>query len=186
MLFKNPPHPILRCKCFGKGAPVSCGVCERPSACPTQSSSPTASFLLSYPSAYPRWSNIHVQAHPWIPGISPGVHLRPSNSYRAMRPAYTFHQQRFYTHRHQHAFSIRAMPFWNKLPALIASASPVQSFMRLLDANWQSLVTEEPLLPASSHGPFRLYTWPQLETHTHMTLFIDHPTLSSTAVFTAH
>ncbi len=99
--------------------------------------------------------------------------------------AYKFHQRRSHNRQRQHAFSMRAIPFWNKLPALIARASPVKSFVTLMDANWQSLFTEEPVLPASTHSPFRLHIWPQLETHTHMNFFIDHPTLPSIAVHTA-
>ncbi len=44
----------------------------------------------------------------------------------------------------QFVFTIRAVPFWNKLPAEIFSASSVKSFKTLLDAHWQSLFPEVP------------------------------------------
>ncbi len=50
--------------------------------------------------------------------------------------AFKFHQQRYYTRRRQFTFTIRAVPFWNKLPAEIVNASSVKSFMALLDAHW--------------------------------------------------
>ncbi len=56
--------------------------------------------------------------------------------------AYKFHQYRCCTRRHQFAFTIRAVPFWNKLPAEIVNASSVKSFKTLLDAHWQSLFPE--------------------------------------------
>ncbi len=56
--------------------------------------------------------------------------------------AYKFHQQRFCTCRHQFAFTIRAVSFFNKLPAEIVNASSVKSFKTLLDAHWQSLFRE--------------------------------------------
>ncbi len=61
-----------------------------------------------------------------------------------------FHQQRCCTHRRQFAFTIRAVPFWNKLPAEI--------FKAFLDAHWQSLFPEVPILPTSSHNPFPQHT----------------------------
>ncbi len=59
--------------------------------------------------------------------------------------AYKFHQQRCCSHRRQLAFTIRAVPFWNKLPAEIANAFSVKSSKALLDAHWQSLFTEVPI-----------------------------------------
>ncbi len=59
--------------------------------------------------------------------------------------AYKFHQQRCCTRRRQFAFTIRAVPFWNKLPAEIINASSVKSFKTLLDAHWQSLFPEVPI-----------------------------------------
>ncbi len=50
--------------------------------------------------------------------------------------AFKFHQQRYGTHRRQFAFTIRAVPFWNKLPAEIVNESWVTSFKALLDARW--------------------------------------------------
>ncbi len=46
--------------------------------------------------------------------------------------AYKFHQQRCCARRRQFAFTIRAVPFWNKLPAEKANASAVKSFNTLL------------------------------------------------------
>ncbi len=59
--------------------------------------------------------------------------------------AYKFHQQRCCTRRRQFEFTIRAVPFWNKLPAEIFNASSVKSFKTLLDAHWQSLFPEVPI-----------------------------------------
>ncbi len=56
--------------------------------------------------------------------------------------AYKLHPQRCCTRRRQFAFTIRAVPFWNKLPAEIVNASSVISFKTLLDAHWQSLFPE--------------------------------------------
>ncbi len=56
-----------------------------------------------------------------------------------------FHQQRCCTRRRQFAFTIRAVPFGNKLPAEIVNASSVKSFKALLDARWQSLFPEVPI-----------------------------------------
>ncbi len=59
--------------------------------------------------------------------------------------AFKFHQQRCCTSRRQFAFTIRVVPFWNKLPAEIVNASSVKSFKALLDARWQSLFPEVPI-----------------------------------------
>ncbi len=59
--------------------------------------------------------------------------------------AYKFRQQRCCTRHRQFAFTIRAVPFWNKLPAEIINASSVKSFKALLDARWQSLFPEVPI-----------------------------------------
>ncbi len=59
--------------------------------------------------------------------------------------AYKLHQQRCCTRRHQCAFTIRAVPFWNILPAEIVNAFSVKSFKTLLDAHWQSLFPEVPI-----------------------------------------
>ncbi len=59
--------------------------------------------------------------------------------------AYKFHQQRCCTRRRQFAFTIRAVPFWNTLPAEIVNASSVKSFKTLLDAHWQPLFPEVPI-----------------------------------------
>ncbi len=55
--------------------------------------------------------------------------------------AFKFHQQR----RRQFAFTIRAVPFRNKLPAEIINASSVKSFKALLDTHWQPLFPEVPI-----------------------------------------
>ncbi len=58
---------------------------------------------------------------------------------------FKFHQQRCCTRRRQFTFTIRAVPFWNKLPAEIVNASSVKSFKALLDARWQSLFPGVPI-----------------------------------------
>ncbi len=50
--------------------------------------------------------------------------------------AYKFHQQ---------SFSIRALPFWNKLWAEKVNSSSVKSFKTLLGAHWQSMFPEVPI-----------------------------------------
>ncbi len=84
--------------------------------------------------------------------------------------AFRFHQQRCCTRRRQFAFTIRAVPFCNKLPAEIVSSSSVKSFKALLDARWQFLFPEVPILPTSSHIPFSQHTSTHAKTHTRMTL----------------
>ncbi len=89
---------------------------------------------------------------------------------------YKFHQQRCCTRRRQFAFTIRAVPFRNKLPAEIVKASSVKSFKTLLDAHWQSLFPE---VSTSSHNPF-----PQ-PTSAHVKNSPRHSTWSFLVVFTA-
>ncbi len=55
------------------------------------------------------------------------------------------HQQRCKTRRRQHAFSARVVPYWNKLPEDIVTATSVETFKSRLDAQWQSLFPEVPL-----------------------------------------
>ncbi len=55
------------------------------------------------------------------------------------------HQQRRKTRRRQHAFSVRVVPYWNKLPEDIVTATYVEAFKFRLDAQWQSLFPEVPL-----------------------------------------
>ncbi len=59
--------------------------------------------------------------------------------------AYKFHQPRCCTRCRQFAFTIRAAPFWNKLPAEIVTAPSMKSIKTLMDAHWQSLFTEVPI-----------------------------------------
>ncbi len=60
--------------------------------------------------------------------------------------AFKIHQQRCKTRRRHHAFSVRVVPYWNKLPEEILDASSVDIFKLQLDARWQSLFTEVPSL----------------------------------------
>ncbi len=83
----------------------------------------------------------------WPLGIPHGVNLRTSNPQRATRHAYKFHQQRSRTRRRQFAFTVRAVPFWNKLPTEIVTAPSMKSFKTLLDAHWQSLFPKVSILP---------------------------------------
>ncbi len=55
------------------------------------------------------------------------------------------HQLQCKTRRRPHAFSVRAVPFWNKLPEEIGNASSVETFKVRLDARRQSLFSEVPL-----------------------------------------
>ncbi len=52
------------------------------------------------------------------------------------------HQQRCKTRRRQHAFSARVVPYLNKLPEDIVTATSVETFKFRLDAQWQSLFPE--------------------------------------------
>ncbi len=55
------------------------------------------------------------------------------------------YQQRCKTRRRQHAFSLRVVPYWNKLPEDIVTATSVETFKFQLDGQWQSLFPEIPL-----------------------------------------
>ncbi len=55
------------------------------------------------------------------------------------------HQQLCKAHRRQHAFSVRVVPYWNKVPEENVTATSVETFKLLLDAQWQSLFPEVPL-----------------------------------------
>ncbi len=59
--------------------------------------------------------------------------------------AYKFHQQRYCTRRRQFAFTIRVVPFWNKLPAEVVNASSVKSLKDTSGAHWQSLFPDVPI-----------------------------------------
>ncbi len=59
--------------------------------------------------------------------------------------AYKLHQQRYCTRGRQFAFTIRAVPFRNKLSTEINNALLVTSFKTLLDAHWQFLFPEVPI-----------------------------------------
>ncbi len=64
---------------------------------------------------------------------------------------FKIHQQRCKTHRRQHAFSVRVVPYWNKLPEEIVTATSVETFKLRLDARWQSLFPEVPRLTRHRH-----------------------------------
>ncbi len=66
---------------------------------------------------------------------------------------FKIHQQRCKTRRHQHAFSVRVDPYWNKLPEEIVNASSVETLKLRLDARWQSLFPEFPLFPVLDNPP---------------------------------
>ncbi len=91
--------------------------------------------------------------------ISNGVHLHPFNPQRATRP-----RQRCCTHRPQYALSIRAIPFWNKVPAKIVNTSSAKSIKALLDPNQPSLFLEVPISLTSSHNQSNLHTLTHLKT----------------------
>ncbi len=58
---------------------------------------------------------------------------------------FKIHQQRCKTRRRQHAFSVRVVPYWNKLSEDIVTATSVGAYKFRLDAQWQSLSPEVPL-----------------------------------------
>ncbi len=96
--------------------------------------------------------------------------------------AYKFHQQWCCTRRRQFEFTIRAVPFWNKLPVEIVNASSAKYFKTRLDAHWRYPSNPPPLTThsLSTHRPTS-------KTHTRMTLpkYPYHPTWSFIVVFTA-
>ncbi len=47
---------------------------------------------------------------------------------------FKIHQQWYKTRRRQHAFSVRVVPYWNKLPEEIENASSVETIELRLDA----------------------------------------------------
>ncbi len=65
------------------------------------------------------------------------------------------HQQWGETRHRQHAFSVRVVPYWNKLPEEIVKASSVEAFKLRVDARWQPFSPEAPLPnwfhPVASH-----------------------------------
>ncbi len=67
------------------------------------------------------------------------------------------HQQRCKTRRRQHAFNIRVVPYWNKMPEEIVNASSVETFKLRLDARWQSLFPEVSLLPIPRYSLLNLF-----------------------------
>ncbi len=66
------------------------------------------------------------------------------------------HQQRCKTRRRQHAFSIRVVPYWNKLSEDIVTTSSVETFKSRLDAQWQSLFPEVP--PRKPYAYYSLFS----------------------------
>ncbi len=59
----------------------------------------------------------HVKEYQWSSKIPHTAHLHPPNTHTRLRGhAYKNHQQGCYTHPHQIAFSVRALPFFNHLP----------------------------------------------------------------------
>ncbi len=59
--------------------------------------------------------------------------------------AFKFHQQRCCTRRRQFAFTIRAVPFWNKLPAEIVNASPKFRFHQLIGLSFSPIGVVSPV-----------------------------------------
>ncbi len=57
---------------------------------------------------------------------------------------FKIHQQRCKTRRHQHAFSVRVLPYWTKLPEEIVTATSVETFKFQLDARCQSVFPNTP------------------------------------------
>ncbi len=55
---------------------------------------------------------------------------------------FKIHQQRCKTRRRSHVFSVRVVPYWNKLPGEIVNASSMETFKLRLDARRQSLFPE--------------------------------------------
>ncbi len=70
------------------------------------------------------------------------------------------------TRRRQHAFIVRVVPYWNKLPEDIVTATSVETLKFRLDAQWQSFFPEFPLSPVPQ------YSLPYL-----FHLFVSHPML---------
>ncbi len=58
---------------------------------------------------------------------------------------FEIHQQRCKTRRRQHAFSVRVVPYWNKLPEEKVTATSMETVKFRLDARWQSLFPGVPL-----------------------------------------
>ncbi len=61
--------------------------------------------------------------------------------------AYKFHKQRGCTRRRRFAFTIPAVPFWNKLSAEIVNASSVKSFKELVQINNREQAEESQATP---------------------------------------
>ncbi len=61
---------------------------------------------------------------------------------------FKIHQQWCKFRHRQHAFSVRVVPYWNKLPEEFVNASSVEIFNLPLDARWQSFFPEVPSNPS--------------------------------------
>ncbi len=57
---------------------------------------------------------------------------------------FKINQQRCKTRRSQHAFSVRVVPYWNKMLEEVVTATSVETFQFRLDSRWQSLFPEVP------------------------------------------
>ncbi len=60
---------------------------------------------------------------------------------------FNIHQRRCKIRRRQHAFSVRVVSYWNKLPEGIVNALTVETFQLRLDARWQSPFPDVPNQP---------------------------------------
>ncbi len=68
------------------------------------------------------------------------------------------HQQRCKTRRRQHAFSVRVVPYWNKLPEEIVTATFVETCKFRLDAQCPSSqkFPSNPILPPEFVPPYAI------------------------------
>ncbi len=101
--------------------------------------------------------------------------------------AYKFHQQRCCTRRRRFAYTIRPVPFWNKLSAEIVNASSVKSFKILPGTHCQSLFPKIPIQLKSNHNPLPQHISAHVEnSHPNDPSHITHPpTWLYIIVFTA-
>ncbi len=77
---------------------------------------------------------------------------------------YTFkiHQQRCKTRHRQHVFSVRVVPYWNKLPEEIVNAPSVDTINLRLDARVELGCCVLLKTPATSRSPeIRMARWPK-------------------------
>ncbi len=102
--------------------------------------------------------SLYVQGYPWAPGIPHGVNLRTSNPQSATRPRLQVPPTAMLYAPSPIRLHNPGCPNLEQIAGWRVNATSVKSFKIILDAHWQSLFSEEPILPTSSDNPFPQHT----------------------------